>query len=54
MRNDPGCVLDAFSLSLSLSCRLIDILRDFGQGDWQLASLVCQTLWNFRSHTFYM
>jgi len=27
--------------------RLIDVLRDFGRSDWQLASMVCQTLWNF-------
>ncbi|KAI1897608.1 hypothetical protein AGOR_G00085020 [Albula goreensis] len=26
--------------------KLLDCLRDFGPGDWQLASLVCQTLWN--------
>jgi hypothetical protein len=27
-------------------CRLADCLRDFGPVDWQLAGLVCQTLWN--------
>lgn len=27
--------------------RLVDCLRDFGPGDWQLACLVCKTLWNF-------
>ncbi|XP_076844212.1 LOW QUALITY PROTEIN: armadillo repeat-containing protein 2 [Brachyhypopomus gauderio] len=27
-------------------CRLMDCLRDFGAQDWQLAALVCQTLWN--------
>lgn len=27
--------------------RLVECLRDFGPGDWQLACLVCKTLWNF-------
>lgn len=27
--------------------RLVDCLRDFGPTDWQLACLVCKTLWNF-------
>ncbi|KAJ1151931.1 hypothetical protein NDU88_004710 [Pleurodeles waltl] len=27
--------------------KLIDCLRDFGPSDWQLASLVCKTLWNY-------
>uniref|UniRef100_A0A8B9WUL6 Armadillo repeat containing 2 n=1 Tax=Bos mutus grunniens TaxID=30521 RepID=A0A8B9WUL6_BOSMU len=27
--------------------KLVDCLRDFGPTDWQLASLVCKTLWNF-------
>ncbi|XP_048386279.1 armadillo repeat-containing protein 2 isoform X2 [Stegostoma tigrinum] len=27
--------------------KLIDCLRDFGPTDWQLASLVCKTLWNY-------
>ncbi|MBN3273750.1 ARMC2 protein, partial [Polyodon spathula] len=27
--------------------KLIDCLRDFGPMDWQLASLVCKTLWNY-------
>ena len=27
--------------------RIIDVLRDFGRSDWQLASMVCQTLWNY-------
>ena len=22
-------------------------MRDFGRSDWQLASMVCQTLWNY-------
>lgn len=26
--------------------RLVDCLRDFGPGDWQLAGQVCQALWN--------
>lgn len=26
--------------------KLIDCLRDFGPQDWQLAAVVCQTLWN--------
>ena len=30
-------------------CRLVEVLHDFGHSDWQLASLVCKTLWNFRS-----
>ncbi|XP_030055047.1 armadillo repeat-containing protein 2 isoform X2 [Microcaecilia unicolor] len=27
--------------------KLMDCLRDFGPSDWQLASLVCKTFWNF-------
>ena len=27
--------------------RLIDVLRDFSQDDWNLASMVCKTLWNY-------
>ncbi|XP_028653445.1 armadillo repeat-containing protein 2 isoform X1 [Erpetoichthys calabaricus] len=27
--------------------KLIDCLKDFGPTDWQLASLVCKTLWNY-------
>ncbi|XP_026367464.2 armadillo repeat-containing protein 2 [Ursus arctos] len=27
--------------------KLVDCLRHFGPTDWQLASLVCKTLWNF-------
>ncbi|XP_067841101.1 armadillo repeat-containing protein 2 isoform X2 [Heptranchias perlo] len=27
--------------------KLTDCLRDFGPTDWQLASLVCKTLWNY-------
>ncbi|KAL2792409.1 armadillo repeat-containing protein 2 isoform a [Daubentonia madagascariensis] len=27
--------------------KLVDCLRDFGRTDWQLACLVCKTLWNF-------
>lgn len=27
--------------------RLVTCLRDFGPTDWQLACLVCKTLWNF-------
>uniref|UniRef100_W5NIQ1 Armadillo repeat containing 2 n=1 Tax=Lepisosteus oculatus TaxID=7918 RepID=W5NIQ1_LEPOC len=27
--------------------KLIDCLRDFGPVDWQLAGLVCKTLWNY-------
>ncbi|KAM4866056.1 armadillo repeat-containing protein 2 isoform 2-T2 [Thomomys bottae] len=27
--------------------KLVDCLRDFGPNDWQLACLVCKTLWNF-------
>ena len=29
-------------------CRLVDVLRDFGKHDWQLSSMVCQILWNYR------
>ncbi|KAM9382957.1 LOW QUALITY PROTEIN: armadillo repeat-containing protein 2 [Phaethornis superciliosus] len=27
--------------------KLVDCLRDFGPSDWQLASLICKTLWNY-------
>ncbi|CAH1229269.1 ARMC2 [Branchiostoma lanceolatum] len=27
--------------------KLVDVLRDFGRTDWELASMVCQTLWNY-------
>uniref|UniRef100_A0A8C8S6F6 Armadillo repeat containing 2 n=1 Tax=Pelusios castaneus TaxID=367368 RepID=A0A8C8S6F6_9SAUR len=27
--------------------KLVDCLRDFGPSDWQLACLVCKTLWNY-------
>ncbi|KAL1770207.1 armadillo repeat-containing protein 2 [Sigmodon hispidus] len=27
--------------------KLVDCLREFGPGDWQLACLVCKALWNF-------
>ncbi|XP_006815976.1 armadillo repeat-containing protein 2-like [Saccoglossus kowalevskii] len=27
--------------------KLIDVLRDFGRNDWQLAGMVCMTLWNY-------
>ncbi|XP_057596070.1 armadillo repeat-containing protein 2 [Hippopotamus amphibius kiboko] len=30
--------------------KLVDCLRDFGPTDWQLACLVCKTLWNFSEH----
>ncbi|XP_029281885.1 armadillo repeat-containing protein 2 isoform X2 [Cottoperca gobio] len=36
-------------LSLSeegAAAKLVDCLRDFGAGDWQLAGQVCQALWN--------
>lgn len=26
--------------------RLVDCLRDFGAGDWQLAGQACQAMWN--------
>lgn len=26
--------------------KLVDVLRDFGQNDWHLASMVCQVFWN--------
>ncbi|KAM6181027.1 armadillo repeat-containing protein 2 isoform 2-T2 [Erethizon dorsatum] len=31
--------------------KLVDCLRDFGPTDWQLACLVCKTLWNFSENT---
>nr|CAD7573709.1 unnamed protein product [Timema californicum] len=31
--------------------RLINILSKYGEGDWQLATLVCQALWNYCSET---
>ncbi|XP_021923025.1 armadillo repeat-containing protein 2 isoform X2 [Zootermopsis nevadensis] len=27
--------------------RLTSVLNKFGEGDWQLATLICQTLWNY-------
>ncbi|KAF1512702.1 Armadillo repeat-containing protein 2, partial [Eudyptula albosignata] len=27
--------------------KLVDCLRDFGPADWQLAGLICKTLWNY-------
>ncbi|NXC69524.1 ARMC2 protein, partial [Anhinga anhinga] len=27
--------------------KLVDCLRDFGPADWQLACLICKTLWNY-------
>ncbi|XP_060572268.1 armadillo repeat-containing protein 2-like isoform X3 [Ruditapes philippinarum] len=27
--------------------KLVEVLRDFGRGDWELAGMVCQTLWNY-------
>ncbi|NXW43303.1 ARMC2 protein, partial [Nyctiprogne leucopyga] len=27
--------------------KLVDCLQDFGPSDWQLASLICKTLWNY-------
>ncbi|CAH1799821.1 unnamed protein product [Owenia fusiformis] len=29
--------------------KLVDVLRDFGRNDWQLATMVCQILWNYSS-----
>jgi hypothetical protein len=29
------------------NCRLTRVLNDFGEGDWQLATLICQALWNY-------
>ena len=37
----------AFLRFWQCTCRLIEVLRDFGRSDWQLASMVCQTLWNY-------
>ncbi|XP_023578095.1 armadillo repeat-containing protein 2 isoform X2 [Octodon degus] len=31
--------------------KLMDCLRDFGPTDWQLACLVCKTLWNFSENS---
>ncbi|KAI3364265.1 hypothetical protein L3Q82_011072, partial [Scortum barcoo] len=39
-------------ISLSLegtAAKLVDCLKDFGPGDWQLAGQVCQALWNMIS-----
>uniref|UniRef100_T1J4M8 Armadillo repeat-containing protein 2 n=1 Tax=Strigamia maritima TaxID=126957 RepID=T1J4M8_STRMM len=30
--------------------KLIDVLKDFGGSDWQLASMVCQALWNYTTN----
>ncbi|XP_067337481.1 armadillo repeat-containing protein 2 isoform X2 [Channa argus] len=39
--------LNRASLSLEgAAVKLVDCLRDFGQGDWQLAGQACQALWN--------
>ncbi|XP_052807595.1 armadillo repeat-containing protein 2-like isoform X2 [Mya arenaria] len=27
--------------------KLVEVLRDCGRGDWELAGMVCQTLWNY-------
>ncbi|XP_065056881.1 armadillo repeat-containing protein 2-like [Rhopilema esculentum] len=27
--------------------KLVDALKDFGQTDWQLSCMICQTLWNY-------
>ena len=27
--------------------RLIEVLQEMGRSDWQLAAMVCKTLWNF-------
>ncbi|KAM6954101.1 armadillo repeat-containing protein 2 [Aplochiton taeniatus] len=33
-------------LTEGVTAKLTDCLKDLGPGDWQLAGLVCQTLWN--------
>ncbi|KAK2856180.1 hypothetical protein Q5P01_004915 [Channa striata] len=39
--------LNRVSLSLEgAAVKLVDCLRDFGPGDWQLAGQACQALWN--------
>lgn len=38
---------DSWLFSGSTPNRLIDCLRDFGPIDWQLACLICKTLWNY-------
>jgi hypothetical protein len=44
----PDIVQSSKMLTITLCfCRLIDVLRDFGKIDWQLAAMVCQTLWNY-------
>lgn len=41
---DPSNIV---SLSVEgTAAKLVDCLRDFGPGDWQLAGQVCQVLWN--------
>ncbi|NXP46946.1 ARMC2 protein, partial [Heliornis fulica] len=31
--------------------KLVDCLRDFGPSDWELACLICKTLWNYSENT---
>lgn len=40
--------LESYDLCMCDVCvtRLVDCLKDFGPGDWQLAGQVCQALWN--------
>jgi len=33
--------------SLCFPSRLTRVLNEFGEGDWHLATLVCQALWNY-------
>jgi hypothetical protein len=46
------CSFPAVSACSSLcflfsNSRLTRVLKKFGEGDWQLATLVCQALWNY-------
>jgi len=36
-----------FMHEIACFARLVEVLRDFGRGDWELAGMVCQTLWNY-------
>jgi hypothetical protein len=33
--------------SITAVFRLIEVLRDFAKTDWDIASMVCQILWNY-------
>ncbi|NWY50919.1 ARMC2 protein, partial [Chionis minor] len=41
-KNKRGLLMEEGGLG-----KLVDCLRDFGPADWQLACLICKTLWNY-------